>query len=168
MIQPADIDNKQFGTTRIKEGYDQIEVDSFLDLVAADYRVALERAARGEQDVLILRRKLESLANEQVTAVIPPATPAASAERILVAAQRTADQVEADANAESGRIKAAARAEAESLRMAAESDRQEILNRLATERMELEGQIEALKLKRSNFTAWLRATLDKMEEADDA
>ena len=160
MLKPADIDNKQFGTTRLKEGYDQIEVDSFLDQVAADYRAALERAARAEQDALILRRKFEA-ASEAPTAVLP-VPPAASAERILVAAQKTADQVEADANAEAGRIRAAARAEADNLKMVAEAERQTILNRLATERSDLEGQIEALKMKRSNFTAWLRATLDKM------
>lgn len=166
MLTPAEIDNKQFGTTRIKEGYDQIEVDSFLDRVVADYRVALERAARAEQDALILRRKLEAASEAQTTVL--PVPPAASAERILVAAQRTADQVESDANAEAGRIRASARAEAENLKMVAEGERQTILNRLATERADLEQQIETLKLKRSNFTAWLRATLDKMEEDSDA
>lgn len=166
MLDPREIEKKQFGTTRIKEGYDQIEVDSFLDLIVVDYRVALERAARAEQDVVILRRKLEA-ASEAPTTVIPT-PPSASAERILVAAQKTADQVEADANAEAGRIRAAARAEAENLKMVAEAERQTILNRLASERADLERQIEELNLKRSNFTAWLRATLDKMEEANDA
>jgi DivIVA domain-containing protein len=37
MILPADINRKQFGSTRLKEGYDQNEVDEFLDRVEEDY-----------------------------------------------------------------------------------------------------------------------------------
>lgn len=35
MLTPADIDSKQFATTRLREGYDQDEVDTFLDQVGA-------------------------------------------------------------------------------------------------------------------------------------
>ena len=37
MLTPADINSKQFATTRLKEGYDQVDVDDFLDRVQADY-----------------------------------------------------------------------------------------------------------------------------------
>lgn len=41
-LTPEDIFNKRFSSTRIREGYDQDEVDDFLDEVLADYRSALE------------------------------------------------------------------------------------------------------------------------------
>jgi len=172
MIKPADIDKKQFGTTRIKEGYDQLEVDNYLDAVAADYRVALSRVAALEADVVRLRSDLAAakrVSADAATAVIP-VPPAAGAERILVAAQRTADQVEAEANAEAGKIRAAARADADSVKHAAEADRQAILNRLEAERAELAEKIEMLRARRANYRAWLRAALSNIdeEEANDA
>lgn len=169
MITPADIDKKKFGTTRLKEGYDQDEVDAFLDAVAEEYGQVLTRLARFESDNEILRRKLENASADAVTAVIP-ASPSVGASRLLVAAQETADRVEAEANAEAGRIRAAARTEADNIRAVAEADRQRTLNKLATEQAELEERIEALKAKRSNYKSWLRAALNKLEEeeANDA
>lgn len=172
MISPADIDNKQFGTTRIKEGYDQIEVDSFLDLVAADYRAALAKVSELEASVVRLRSDLAvaSRASEAVTTVLPPVPAAAGAERILAAAQRTADQVEAEANMEAGKIRAVARAEADSIKNTAEAERQAILNRLEAERSDLAEKIEMLKARRANYKSWLRAALSNIEqeEAGDA
>ncbi|WP_432112878.1 DivIVA domain-containing protein [Streptomyces sp. S1] len=165
MIDPRDIDTKQFGTTRLKEGYDQNEVDDFLDLVAADFRAALTRAAALEVENARLKRTVDSVKAEAVTSVLP-VPPASGAERILVAAQRTADQVEADANAEAGRIRAAARAEADNVKATAEGERQSVLNRLETERAELEEKIQLLKAKRSNYKGWLRAALTKLEEEE--
>lgn len=165
MITPADIDKKKFGTTRLKEGYDQDEVDAFLDRVAAEYRQTLKQMAEQQEEIGRLRRALDSAKNEAATQVLPVA-PAASAERILVAAQRTADQVEAEANIEAGRIRAVARAEAESLKGAAEAERQTILNQLESERSGLEEQIEILKSKRSGYKSWLRSSLAKIEEEE--
>lgn len=165
MITPADIENAAFGTTRLKEGYDQDEVDAFLDRVTADYTAVLLDRDRYQEDATILRRKLEQAASEPVTTVLP-LPPTASAERILVAAQRTADQVEAEVNAEAGRLRAAARVEADGIKKAAETERQEILNRLEVERAALEENIQMLRAKRSNYKSWLRASLARMEEEE--
>ncbi|MFE6223039.1 DivIVA domain-containing protein [Streptomyces sp. NPDC057854] len=172
MLTPADIGKKQFGTTRLREGYDQDEVDDFLDLVEADYRSALARVTDLEASVVRLRSDLavaQRASADAVTSVIP-VPPAAGAERILAAAQRTADQVEAEANTEAGKIRAAARADADSIKHTAEAERQAILNRLETERAELAEKIEMLKARRANYRAWLRAALSNIdeEEAKDA
>ncbi|GHG09649.1 DivIVA domain-containing protein [Streptomyces hydrogenans] len=168
MLTPADIDKKQFGTTRLREGYDQDEVDDFLDRVLADYQSALARIAELEAGVVRLRADLATAqrAADSVTTAVIPVPPAAGAERILVAAQRTADQVEAEANVEAGKIRAAARADADSVRQAAEADRQTILNRLETERAELAEKIEMLRARRANYKSWLRAALSKIEEEE--
>jgi DivIVA domain-containing protein len=172
MVTPADINQKQFSTTRLKEGYVQEEVDDFLDAVEVDYAKALGDRDKWEREAARLRAQLASAGSEASTTVIPPvpavlpSTPAGSAEKILVAAQRTADMVESEANAEAGKIRAAARAEADNVRSTAEVDRQKILNQLETERRELEERIEQLKAKRTNYKSWLRAALIKLEEEE--
>lgn len=176
MITPADIDKKEFGATRLREGYDQNEVDDFLDQVVAAYSAVIAERNRLAEEVTLLRRRLEAASSEAATTVLPT-TPAGSAEKILVAAQKTAEQVEADANTEAGQIKAAARAEADDIRLAArreatdlresaETERQRILNQLKTQQTELEESIEILKSKRSGYKSWLRASLSRIEEEE--
>jgi DivIVA domain-containing protein len=178
MILPADINRKQFGSTRLKEGYDQNEVDEFLDRVEEDYSSVIAERDRLIREVDLLRRKLNAVKSspEAATQVLPT-TPAGSAEKILVAAQRTAEQVEQEANAEAGQIRAAARAEADNIRTTArgeatelrdnaEAERQRILNQLKTEQTQLEENIEILKSKRAGYKSWLRAALARIEEEE--
>lgn len=168
MLEPADIDQKQFKTTRLKEGYDQIEVDTFLDRVVSDYSQVRRELAAAEREVERLKRVVANqsqTASEAVTSVLP-VTPVDGAQRILVAAQKTADQVEADANIEAGKIRAAARAEADSVKSAAEAERQRILNQLESERSDLVEKIEILRAKRSGYKTWLKSSLAKIEEEE--
>lgn len=164
MITPADINAKQFATTRLKEGYDQEEVDTFLDGVEVAFAQALSDRDVALRKVDELKRQLD--ATPEAPTQVLPLTPVGGAEKILVAAQRTADMVEAEANAEAGRIRASARAEADNVRQTAEIERQRILNQLESERVELEERIEALRAKRSNYKSWLRAALAKIEEEE--
>ncbi len=179
MIAPADINRKQFSSTRLKEGYDQTEVDEFLDRVEEDYSSVIAERDRLLREVDLLRRKLERTvkASSEAATQVLPTTPAGSAEKILVAAQRTAEQVEQEANAEAGQIRAAARAEADNIRTTArseaselrdtaEAERQRILNQLKTEQTQLEENIEILKSKRAGYKSWLRAALARIEEEE--
>src|SRR6202166_2151499 len=50
-LSPADVRNKQFSTTRLRPGYDEEEVDAFLDEVEAE----LDRLIQENED---LRAKL--------------------------------------------------------------------------------------------------------------
>lgn len=157
MISPADINRKQFATTRIREGYDQNEVDDFLDRVEVDYANALK-----ENDAL---RRRPTNPPEAVTQVVP-VTPSASAERLLEAAQKIADEVVAEANVEAGKIRDAADAVARNITLAAEADRQQILTRLAGEQAELEDNVHTLRAKRTTYKSWLKAALTKLEEEE--
>lgn len=165
MVTPADIASKTFTTTRLKEGYDQKEVDDFLDAVELDFAKSLGERDRWAKEAARLKGLLDSKPTEAPTTVLP-VTPAGSAEKILVAAQRTADQVEAEANAEAGQIRAAARAEADNIRRSAEEERQRILNQLEVERAGLAEQIELLKTKRDGYKSWLKGTLARIEEEE--
>ncbi|HEX4658031.1 MAG TPA: DivIVA domain-containing protein, partial [Streptosporangiaceae bacterium] len=135
-MTPTDVRNKQFATTRLRPGYDEEEVDAFLDEVEAE----LERLIRENQE---LRAKLAECLRGGQSAVPALAEPApqvmapepflpaperkpepammgaAPAEdgmgavaRVLVLAQQTADQAIADARHEAGETLGRARREA--------------------------------------------------------
>jgi DivIVA domain-containing protein len=96
MLSPADIDSKQFGTTRLKEGYDQDEVDAFLDRLQEDYSFLQQTVQRLEEDNRTLRRVADSTPTQ---ALERPERPSAVAEKLLEVAAEAARQIEAEAQA---------------------------------------------------------------------
>ena len=105
MLSPADINDKQFATTRLKEGYDQQDVDDFLDRVQADYARLDDYAKRLEADNAVLRRKLAASSSEAPTAALPVAAPpSAIAERLLAAAEVAAEEHKDAAKVEADEI----------------------------------------------------------------
>lgn len=162
-LTPQSVRDKQFTPTRFKPGYDEDEVDGFLDEVEAELMRLLEENAA-------LRGALESQppqppappppapvepeppapaaaltpAPERVPAQIsgPPATPGQAEleemlRRTLLLAQRTADEAVAEARAEAARTVGAAREEAErtvaTARQAAAETEREAAERRASE-----------------------------------
>lgn len=105
MIDPQDIERVEFGTTRLKTGYDPDEVDNFLDRVALDYRSVLQSNAMQADDISRYKRRigeLEARVNNTPTTELPVIAPdpTAAAGRLLELAQKTADDVIAQAQAE--------------------------------------------------------------------
>lgn len=138
-LTPQDVQDKQFATVRLKEGYDMEEVDDFLDEVQAE----LERLHRENEE---LRDKLaavtrggglaaaESLPSRQEETPKQPASPAVAsvaeaasaagqgdgppsdaAAKVLALAQKTADELVADAKEEAERLLSDARQRAEKI-----------------------------------------------------
>jgi DivIVA domain-containing protein len=142
-LTPADVRNKQFSTTRLRPGYDEEEVDAFLDEVEAE----LDRLIQENEE---LRAKLaEVLRGGKVPAALgaphadaPPELMAAepprhepermqpepvmmaprpvednmdTAARVLALAQQTADQAIADARREADETLGRARREADEI-----------------------------------------------------
>src|SRR6516162_10081762 len=120
-LTPADVRNKQFSTTRLRPGYDEEEVDAFLDEV----EVELDRLIQENEE---LRSKLaESLRGgrpavsalsspladpEPVMRMRPPSEDNMdTAARVLALAQQTADQAIADARREADETLGRARRE---------------------------------------------------------
>lgn len=107
MLDPHDIDSMKFKTTRLKEGYDQEEVDDFLDRVAAEYAELHAKWQRLEVEAARLQRVIDARGSDAVTAPVPLASsvsPAGSAEKLLVLAQETADKHVADAKAQAEEV----------------------------------------------------------------
>lgn len=113
---PADIDTIEFKTTRVKEGYDQDEVDNFLDRVRDHWQAQKDAAEAASKEIDRLKRELKNVNNialaYETTAPIPQPAPAESATRILEFAQKTADEVTAVARSEAADIVGKARSEA--------------------------------------------------------
>jgi DivIVA domain-containing protein len=105
MVDPHDIERVEFSTTRLKAGYDPDEVDNYLDRVADTLRSKNESLNKANDEIVILRRRvaeLERVANDTPTSQLPvfQSEPTAAAGRLLELAQKTADDVIAQAQAE--------------------------------------------------------------------
>jgi DivIVA domain-containing protein len=126
-LTPADVRNKQFSTTRLRPGYDEEEVDAFLDEVEAE----LDRLIQENEE---LRAKLAEPSPELIQppepqrieperrpqeAVMMGMKPAEdnmdTAARVLALAQQTADQAIADARREADETLGRARRDADEL-----------------------------------------------------
>jgi DivIVA domain-containing protein len=136
-LTPADVRNKQFSTTRLRPGYDEEEVDAFLDEVEAaldeliqdneELRAKLAEAVRGKPPVTLSPQA-------QVPEMIAPEPPMREPERrpepvmmkpaednmdtvarVLALAQQTADQAIADARREADETLGRARREADDI-----------------------------------------------------
>jgi DivIVA domain-containing protein len=141
-LTPADVRNKQFSTTRLRPGYDEEEVDAFLDEVEAELdrliqeneelRAKLAEVLRGGKSAV---PALSSPLSDPVPATMAPEPPMMSerrqpepvmmggmphiednmdtAARVLSLAQQTADQAIADARREADETLGRARREAD-------------------------------------------------------
>jgi DivIVA domain-containing protein len=148
MLTPADIDTKQFSTTRIKEGYVQEEVDDFLDRVQEDFAFLTQQVARLENENATLRRITKP--SEAPTAVLPPVAepPSFVAQKLLEAAERAAQEHEAEARSKADGIVREAGGEAarlvEEAHTAAERIKSEGLAEKYRRNEELEKKVERL------------------------
>jgi DivIVA domain-containing protein len=140
-LTPEDVRNKQFTTVRLREGYDEEEVDAFLDEVEAE----LTRLIRENDE---LRAKLAAATRAQAAAPAPQPQPQArrpepeperpappppppppqpqppsqaegqapdAAVRMLALAQKTADDTVSEARREADRVIAEARQKADQI-----------------------------------------------------
>jgi DivIVA domain-containing protein len=142
-LTPADVRNKQFSTTRLRPGYDEEEVDAFLDEVEAELdrliqeneelRAKLAEVLRGGKVPALNAPHAEAPADlmpvepprhepEPVRPPEPVMMPTRPAEdnmdtaaRVLALAQQTADQAIADARREADETLSRARREADDL-----------------------------------------------------
>jgi DivIVA domain-containing protein len=141
-LTPADVRNKQFSTTRLRPGYDEEEVDAFLDEVEVELdrliqeneelRAKLAECLRGGKSAVsalsspLAEPEPEMMAPEPMLHEPPERMPEPArmmpaednmdtAARVLALAQQTADQAIADARREADETLGRARREADEI-----------------------------------------------------
>jgi len=168
-LTPEDVQNKRFSTVRFKEGYDEEEVDAFLDEVEAELRRLL-----GENTDLRTRAPAAPAAAPTAAAPVAAApaapvaaAPAAPAEepseaalRTLLLAQRTADEAIAQAKQEAEQIVASAKVRASSIESEAQTQHAQAMADLQRQRTTLEAAIDELRAFEREYRTRLKAYLE--------
>ncbi|NLK51687.1 MAG: DivIVA domain-containing protein [Syntrophomonadaceae bacterium] len=143
MLTPVDINKKEF--RRAMRGYNEHEVDSFLDQVARDYetilrqKLELEDVLQRKEDQIQQYRNLEETLNST-----------------LVMAQKTAEELKQNAAREAELLLREARAEAENIIRQAASKKEAIEQEQSELRQSLAGF-------RAQMRAFLKAQLEMVE-----
>lgn len=184
-LTPQEVASKVFGPTRLRRGYDENEVDAFLDQVEAELtrlttenerlRTELEQAHSGQLD-----------GESRAAAPAPPPEPAAVPEpvaptavaaavaapapddaaveqrvaRMLVLAQQTADAAVREAQNDAERARGSARAEADRILGEARGRAATEMGTLERSKNTLEKEVEHLQAFEREYRQRLRAYLE--------
>src|SRR5262245_9410381 len=142
-VSPLDLRQQRFNSAM--RGFDKVEVTSFLAAVADDYEQALREADRLRQDVQHMESKLaehrESEKNLTTT---------------LIAAQRLAEDIKANAEEEARRI--IREAEGRSVLL---------LEKTQARLEDIQREIDGLKLKRKDVETTIEATIQALRNTLD-
>jgi cell division initiation protein len=140
-VSPLDLRQQRFGSAL--RGFDKVEVTSFLAAVADDYEQALRETDRLRQDL----SRMEAVLNEH-------REHERSLKNTLMAAQKLADDIKANA-------------EGEALRIVREAEgRSDLLLEKTQSRLEdVQREIDGLKLKRRDVETSLESTIQTLRNA---
>jgi DivIVA domain-containing protein len=177
-LTPQDVQTKEFATTRFKPGYDEEEVDAFLDEVEAE----LNRLLTENADLRNRINQMQVAAAAAPAQVAPAAEPAAAAApepvmaaavpvaaaeapdqaalRTLQMAQRTADSAVAEAKAEADKMVTDARNRATELEREAQARHTAVMGQLEGQRVALEARVEDLRAFEREYRTRLKAYLE--------
>jgi len=182
-LTPADVRNKQFSTTRLRPGYDEEEVDAFLDEVEVELdrliqeneelRSKLAECLRGGKTAVsalsspLADPEPEMLAPEPimpepehrpepVRASLPSEDNMDTAARVLALAQQTLGKARRQAE----QITSDARARAESLERDAQERHRQAMGSLVQQREELERRVDDLRAFEREYRSRLKAYLE--------
>src|SRR3954447_12320123 len=155
-LTPEDVQKKQFSTVRFKEGYDEEEVDAFLDEVEAELR----RLLAEHESIGRAAPAAPPTPPPPAAAPAPAEEPSEAALRTLLLAQRTADEAIAQARAEAEQVVAQARVRAGSIESEAQQQHATAMAELARQRDALERQIEGLRGFEREYRTRLKAYLE--------
>ena len=184
LLTADDVLNKKFQATKFHEGYEQDEVDEFLDEVVeamrqleaenADLKAKLEAANRrvaelGEGGGVPAAAPVSSVAAPAEPAIAVPAMAGAdgaqgpaAASGMLELAQRLHDEHVANGKAEGERIVTEARSTGEQIVREAEDQRNRTLAQLEKERSGLEHKIDELRRFESDYRTRLKSYLQNL------
>lgn len=170
MITSRDIENVTFSKPPIgKRGYNEDEVDAFLDLVQADV-AEYENTVADLEDQLNSRLHAPEPPTQIVQAPAPPPPsspepPSAQAARILALAESTAEQLTNEAQSEAERIKRDAEAKANDVLGEARYEAKKLVDSARRESDELQARIAELRKFEENYRGRLDVYIDSQLQA---
>jgi DivIVA domain-containing protein len=161
-LTPEDVQNKRFTVVRFgKSGYDEEEVDTFLDEIETELRRLLSEGDTLRAD--LEEAKAAPIPEPQPVAPVEPAPaedPNETALRTLLLAQRTADDAIAQAKAEAEKLLNEARMHAASIERDAQAEHAAKAAELEAARAVIEAQIAELRDYEHDFRGRLRTHLE--------
>ena len=178
-LTTEDVLNKKFQYVKFREGYDQDEVDEFLDeVVSTIYSLQMENQDLKEK-LEAAERRVAELSNSDFSPAEAPAAPvvetpapaapaltgpqdAESATSMLALAQRVHDEYVRDGEEQSAKIIAEANAERDKIIADAQKQKDSLLNQLEQERELLENKINGLRTFESEYRSNLRSHLESL------
>ena len=180
LLTTEDVLNKKFQYVKFREGYDQDEVDEFLDeVVSTIYSLQMENQDLKEKLEAAERRIAELSNSAPVAAPVvetpAPAAPALtgpqdaeSATSMLALAQRVHDEYVRDGEEQSAKIIAEANAERDAIIADAQKQKDSLLSQLDQERELLENKINGLRTFEAEYRSNLRNHLETLlKEVDN-
>jgi DivIVA domain-containing protein len=161
LLTAEDVREKQFSKTKYREGFDQDEVDDFLDVVADTIEQLTQERDRLEEQVRELKNKEPDLAADFMRAATDTTNPPAP-QSLLAMAQKLHDEYVRSGQDEKERIIFDAKTEADRIRARAEREAQDRLQNLGTDRMELERKIDDLRRFEKDYRTRLKTYLENL------
>ncbi|MDG2497158.1 MAG: DivIVA domain-containing protein [Aquiluna sp.] len=161
-MSPEDILSKRFLTTKFREGYDQDEVDDFLDEVVLEFRRVLSENQDLKSDG---SSPLEALSNPSRAADFPVASDVVdtgalegtdSSKSIIELAQKLHEDHVRDGQVKRDQLVRDGQEQAARLIRDAEAESREINGKLELEKKQILEKIEELKLFESEYREKLR------------
>jgi cell division initiation protein len=148
VLTPSEVEQKAF--TQALRGYHMDEVDDFLDEVVTALRSYDQRVRDAQERIRALEAELASRGHEE-----------SAISRAFLAAQRSADGIVAEAQAEAERIRSTAHQEADQLSAQRDAQRQAALAEMESIRQAVEG----LRARLTDMAGTLSGGLDSMDAA---
>ncbi len=145
-LTPQDILSQQFHV-RIR-GFDQEEVDAFLDTVAEDMQQLLEENAQIKDELVELKNSLKEYRSQEK-----------SFQQAIISAQKITEEMETRSRQEAESLVSKARAETERLFEETRTRTKELEDRSLNEQERLTKEIKLLKGKKSEIKEELRGIL---------
>lgn len=185
-LNPEEVVNKRFSATKFRQGYDEEEVDEFLDEVVAELRRLNAENGELRQKLSACESRVAELTRQGAqtqaapakpapapeptpapVAVAAPAAPPAttqsgpeSAAGMLALAQKLHDEHIEAGKTERNKIISEAQAHAARLVREAEQKQRETLGTLEQQRQALQGKVEQLKSFEREYRSRLKAYLE--------
>lgn len=147
-LTPLDIHHKEFKTARFG-GYNEEEVDSFLDLVADEFERLIQESVDLKQQIEHSKKRLADFEEMQT-----------SLQSALLAATKSAEAVKDQAKQESEAMVGKAQEEADSLVKSAQEQSRQMILRAQSERQKLERSFANLKEIKQDYLKSIRDLAD--------